>query len=284
MFVCVSKAACWRPKESFQGSGNRKKTYSHVLLWTVPAVSFCYWVTMMNTPCYPGNVGYFLLHECTGNPLLPTGLLAIVQKFCMSTFASLLYQFTFSTVILEYEITMLHPYCIMNYLRLFVHKLFAKNIGKFNANEIEKLLVMYREIEILAANFNGFHAGVLIVSYVVDCSTAFITSLYTVLGLYKTMPFIVLIQCGVLVFDVSAAVKDFDGGYKSGVFAVSKQVLGKVKSDERLMTRKVFRKKIKSWRTLRIYLGSSNYFDELTPLALMDLNVSTTVSLLLLQA
>ncbi len=200
----------------------------------------------------------------------------------MSTFASLLYQFTFSTVMMEYEMTMLHPYCIMNYLRLFVHKLCNKNLGRFNANEIEKLLAVYREIEILTCNFNGFHAGVLVVSYVVDCSVAFIISLYTILGLYKTMPFVVLIQCGVLVFDVCAAVKDFDGGYKSGVFAVSKKLLQTVKSDERLMTRKVIRKKIKSWRTLRIYLGSTNFFDELTPLALMDFNVSNTVSLLLL--
>lgn len=201
----------------------------------------------------------------------------------MATFASLLYLFTFATVMMEYEITMLQPYCIMNYLRLFTHKLSSQTMGRFKSNEMEKLLAMYREIEILVANFNGFHAGVLIVSYVVDCSTAFITSLYTILGLYKTMPLVVLIQCGVLVFDVTAAVKDFDGGYKSGVFMVSKRVKAMVKSDKKLMGEKLIRKHVQSWRTLRIYLGSSNYFDELTPLALMSFSISNTISLLLLQ-
>ncbi len=238
---------------------------------------------MVNTPCYPGNVGYLLLHECSGNPDAPTGYFALVQKVFMATFASLLYMFTFSTIMMEYDIAMLHPYCIMNYLRLFVHKMFNKNIGRYNANEIERLLVMYREIEILVVNFNGFHSGVLIVSYVLDCSSAFTIALYTILGLYQSMPVVVLIQCGVLVFDIVAAVKDFDGGFKSGVFAVSKQVIAKVKTDQIFMGRKHTRKNIQSWRTLRIYLGSSNYFDELTPLALMNFNVSNTVSLLLLQ-
>ncbi len=240
-YICLNNlpiyviAAGWLPNEAVKGNGKRKRTYSYIVLWTVPAVSFCYWITMLNTPCYPGNVGYFLLHECTGSHFAPTGILALVQKVSMATFASLLYMFTFSTVMMEYEITMLHPYCIVNYLRLFVHKLNDKRIGRFKGNEIEKLLAMYQEIEILVANFNGFHAGVLIVSYVVDCSVAFIISLYTILGLYKTVPFVVLIQCGVLVFDVMAAVKDFDGGYKSGVFKVSKQLLVKVNSNEKLM-------------------------------------------------
>lgn len=181
------------PKEASEGLAKRKKTYSHVLLWTVPIVSFCYWTTMMNTPCYPGNVGYLFLHECTGNPSAPTGYYAIFQKTFMSTFASLLYMFTFSTIMMEYDIAMLHPYCIMNYLRLFVYKLFDKNIGRYKAEEIDKLLAMYREIEILVANFNGFHAGKLIISYVLDCSTAFIIALYTVIGLYKTMPIVVLV-------------------------------------------------------------------------------------------
>lgn len=238
---------------------------------------------MVDTPCYPGNVGYLFLHECSGSSFAPTGIFALIQKMSMATFASLLYLFTFSTVMLEYEILMLHAYCFMNYLRLFSHKLFDKNVGRFKRSEIENLLRMYREIEVLVANFNGFHAGTLFLTYVLDCSSAFIISLYTITGLYKAMPISVLIQCGVLVFDVASAMRDFDGGFKSGVFIVSKKVIRRVRADKRLMTQKIIRKHITSWRTLKIYISSCNYFDEMTPLVMMHFNISNTISLLLLK-
>jgi len=242
-----------------------------------------HWKNQIDTPCFPGNLGYWFLKECNANS--NTGILDQFQKVVQSTFTALLYLFTTATVFLEYEIIMLHSYCIMNYLRLFEHKLnntLARVSELHIDTKLEKLLLMYREIELLVGFFNWFHGGTLIVSYALDCAAACIISSYVILRLYNELPGVLLFNCGLLVLDTFLALKDFDA-YKSGVFQVSKALISKVKVSLRyLRNKKRLRRYVKSWRGLRIYMGSTNYYDELTPLNIGSFNVQQIVSLLLL--
>ncbi len=249
----------------------------YILLWTPLLVSLIYWKQQIEQPCYPGNLGYIFLSECFGNA--KPGEVELIQKVLMSTISSWAYLLTITTAFLECNVYMIHCHCVMNYLRLFMRKYCETELTRTNIN---KLMQMYREIEILLGRLNGFHGGTLVVAYMLNCTSGFITALYTLVGLYRDMPFQVLLNCGIIVFDAFSAMKDFDGGYKSGVFRVSKKLISKVRENKTVMSERVLRRKVRSWRVLRVNMGADNYFDEKTPLSLMDFSVTNTVSLLLL--
>lgn len=281
--MLVFLADGWLPSEAKVGSGHRNRRYIYILLVVGIIVPLSHWKNQIDTPCFPGNLGYIFLSECSGN-LNPSGY-EKTQKILMSTISALLYLFTTATTFIQYDILLLQPYCITNYLRLFLHKL-ENQLARVNtvsgsSKEIEKLFLMYREIEVLVGFFNWFHGHTLIVFYVLDSSTAFIISLYVVLGLYKDMPLVVILNCSILVFLAISALKDFDD-YKCGVFKVSKALISKVSGNKYLRSRKIHRRKIQSWRVLRIYMGSTNYYEDITPLNLGEFCVQNTVTLLLL--
>lgn len=191
----------------------------------------------------------------------------------MSTISALLYLYTTATTFIRYEILMLNPYCIMNYLRHFMHK-FENHVARLSGKkDIDKLFLMYREIELLVNFFNWFHGRTLIVSCVLDSSSAFIISLYPVLGLYKEIPVVAIVNCGVLVLTAIAALQDFDGGLKVGCLKFQKFLKCACSKS------KYQRRQIKSCRVLRIYVGSTNFYDDITPLNLGAFCVQNTVTL-----
>ncbi len=270
----------WLPDESKRGLGRRKIIYMWIIIVTCIAIAVSHWKNQIDGPCFPGNFGYFLLSECNGNMSPP--FYEKVLKVVLSTFSATLYLFTISTVFLEYEISMLHAYCITNYLRLFMQnfdkQIDAKNVSNPN---MQKLFLMYRETELLTKSYNWFRAGTCVSFNVIDCTIAFIIASYSVIRLRTVLPFVAVVNCWVLVVDGYCAIKEWNE-YKSGVFKVSTELIAKVTKNRQLSTHKIYRRQIKSWRILRIYLGSDNFFDELTPLNLVDFGVGQTVSLLLL--
>ncbi len=177
---------------------------------------------------------------------------------------------------------MLHAYCITNYLRLLMRNIDAQLEKKSISNtQMDKIFLMYREIQLLTKEYNHFRAGTCATFNVMDCSIAFIIACYAVIGLREELPTAVFLNCVNLVFDGYCAIKEFNQ-YKSGVFEVSAELNSKYVQNPQLSARKLYRRRLKSWPILRCYLGSDNFFDELTPLTLVDFSVGQTVSLLLL--
>lgn len=173
----------------------------------------------------------------------------------------------------------------MSCLRLFLSKidyqLQQANQGIKNNHEMYKLFLMHRENELLIWYVNWFHGRTLIVSYVVDSSCVLIIFLYTVLGLYKEMPLVIIVNCLLLVFMPFAALKDFDD-CRCGIFKTSKALIENKRTIMCLKIQRAQRRQIRSWRVLRMYMGSTNYYDETTPLNLGDFCVQQTVTLLIL--
>ncbi len=122
-------------------------------------VPLSHWKNQIDTFCIPGHLGFAFLSECSGSP--NQNLYDKMQKVVMSIMSAVLYSFTTATVFIQYIILAVKPYCIMNYLRLFMSKinyeLQRANNGINNSNQIDKLCLMYKEIKLLVCYLNWFH-------------------------------------------------------------------------------------------------------------------------------
>jgi len=68
----------------------------------------------------------------------------------------------------------------------------------------------------------------------------------------------------------------------SNVISASEDFLETLNNLGNFKTEKWFRKKIRSLPSIKIGMGSSNYFDKLTPLVLLDFCINQAVSLMLM--
>lgn len=171
--------------------------------------------------------------------------------------------------------TSLHCLCHSNYQHLFWRKC------HFLRRSIPQMVQMYKELQLLTAFYNAIHGGVLSAAMTICFSTNVIFSMYAVIGLYRELLLVVVLLYAVIAFDCFMGMVPCDGNIKSAVNNTSNDIMAKIRSAPHLRTRPIMRRYLRSWPTLKIKLGSTNFYDKETPLNLIGFCVGQVVSLLL---
>lgn len=234
---------------------------------------------LFSFPCFPGHIGYYIVPECYANQMDENNfVLNLILKLLTSLLASYVIMFMFGSCVLEcVTFVAVHCLCFHNYLKLILRNFQLKSINNM------QVIQMYRELEILVKIYNEIHQGALTIGMMIMCSIVFVIGLYTWIALRNVvvMPLLLLLAC--VLFDVLVIIFEIDGSLKSQTYSNSEQFTTEVKRMRKLMGAPYFRRHVKSWRVIRICLGSSsNYYDNTTSLIFMGFNVNQTINVLLM--
>lgn len=248
-----------------------------------------YHLDVLRNPCFPMFAGYWFNNQCQlenlGLPLPATWTLAEIQ---IKLYLILISYYAWSFLLLGFTFhcsiqIVLHGYSLQTYISEF-GQILAKNL-ETNQN-IQDRFTAYRQLQILSLEYRNCFSRVML---------AIATSGYLVVGtvsLYNTIQFVSgRDTTGSLEYNLIymwggvAALLDiiFMNGLLAGVYKASLAVQSCLNANLQLKRSRWFRKWLRSCQVLRVYFGGTNYFDELTPLNLLDFVIDQTVSLLLVK-
>ncbi|CAL8128707.1 unnamed protein product [Orchesella dallaii] len=262
----------------------RIKYYTFISIVTAPTISCFTWLHHFYLPCMPGNFGYLLLNECSldgvegpsnaEESIKHTELLLKLSLVSVSTWMIL---FSCATVFLEYCLfTTIQCYCLLNYLRVLKRKLESCS----NKN-ISTVIKRYQQIQLLISSYNNIHRSILTPIEIGLYEVVFILSLYGVVGLSSVLVLPLLLLFGFLTCECILLTVEAEDAIKGQVYRVSKSIIRKLQSSK---LNSNSRRCMHSLPILSIHMGGSgNFYDETTPLVLLNFAVNQTVGLLLME-
>lgn len=251
---------------------------------------FPYQLDALRNPCFPLLVGYFLNSQCQadklGVPFCATWTVKeVATKIILVLFSYAAWSFLLAGFMLHVGIQLvLHGHCFRVYIHNFEKSLTdccdIKNISSVKVSA-------YRELQLLSTEYRACFSKVML---------AVVTSGFLVTGtvsLYNTIQFasgnesaggslqynIIYMWAGI----ASLGDTVFINGILADTYKTSSSVLNNLKTQVQLKKSKWFQRWLKSCPVIKVYFGGTNYYDELTPLNLLDFVIDQTVSLLLLK-
>ncbi len=198
-------------------------------------------------------------------------------KVVMAIFSTIIIEFTSTALVIEIVIfAMPQLFCISNYLKLLCQRIQTRHCCIEHSNKI------YREIQILAIEYNNIHQNTLTTQLSVFISSCFIIPLYMLVKFWNEVPLMYFMFCFGCVFDTSFVIWDLDGNIKSDVYRASKDMKKIVKQVERIQKNKTFSRLVRSWKIVKVNIGSVNFYDKCTVLQILNFNITVVINLLLL--
>ncbi|CAL8128263.1 unnamed protein product [Orchesella dallaii] len=243
---------------------------------------------IIRNPCWPSYVGYWLSDRCQGKlgstldvawTMKESGITVAIALFSYFNWSFMLCCYSFQIL----ASLILQGYCMKTYISKFGSAMRkTKTVTSTTRNKVME----FRELQIFAIHYRlinssyflGFHTFCLIIVGVI--------CLYNTI-IWAQNPDASSVQLGLNVLYlwcsfVTIFITVFIYGILADVYKISKQVEKAMNCNEKLKTDKWLTRFLKTCPPIRVFIGGSNFLDELTPLTLEDFVISQTVSLLLM--
>ncbi|CAL8133527.1 unnamed protein product [Orchesella dallaii] len=245
-----------------------------------------YHLDILRNPCFPMYVGYWLSDQCgTKMGLASPGSWSILE-FGTKALISLVSYINWSFVITSHCFhtsagMVLLGHCIRSYISQY-----GSDIMKIKTinPKTERKIKEYREIQVLAAQHRSVYSAYFLGIYAICMVVVAIVCLYsTIVAVYEKES--VQLGLNIVYFCctfVTTFILVFIIGILADVYNVSKRVTQNMNGQVYLKKNKWYRRFHRTCPVVRVYIGGSNFFDELTPLTLESFAISQTVNLLLL--
>ncbi|CAL8132155.1 unnamed protein product [Orchesella dallaii] len=245
---------------------------------TAPGISALVLLQLFWIPCLPCLIGYNYLPECNHKEY--DLIQGIIMKAVLLAIEMSLILFTCTGIFLEYTIySYIHCYCLLDYLRKLKSHL-ALGCRFLSAPKIGKL---YRQVQLLTFSYNNIHQKILTTFSSALMQSVCTLALFAIIKFGDELILPVILMFWVLVGDLVLYTFDSEGAVKSNLFKTSKDILHDLKCVAMgTQNSRWLRRYVKSLPVLKIGIGSGNFYDELTPLVLIDFSINQTVSLLLM--
>ncbi|CAL8112273.1 unnamed protein product [Orchesella dallaii] len=259
-----------------------------------------YHLDMIRNPCFPVYLGYWLSEQCQegnlGQALSPTwSPVELGTKIGMSLLSYMNWNLLMTGIGFYLNVAViLSGHCIRSYIGQYgqnMRKRFAKQ-EVIKKDQLQQHTMAFRELQVIAIEYRELYSRTVVVATLL-CGTVM-----QVVCLYNTITVLlkgskgtdadgslqiglnlvyfwctIVAACGIVVFM----------GILADVYSVAKNVHQEIASTVALKRSKWFCRFLRSCPILRIYLGGSNFLDELTPLTCEDFAIDQTVGLLLLK-
>lgn len=267
------------PSKVVKGFPHRIRFYVYIIVVTLPLVVIANFLYLLVYPCTPINLGSIFLDECyTSKQHRNAVELAIILFF--STLSCWIGVFTFASTCLECVVFGGIP-CISIISCIEVCKKRFSVTRKIT--ELPSAANLWRQLQLLVRMYNFIHQSVLAPCSSLLVSFVFIISVYAVFGLKNQLHVTQLALFSALAFDTLLLSLDVGDTLKSSVHSFSKKCLNDIKITPLFSLKsKLPARYIKSFSPLKVYCGSSNYYDQQMPVDLVNFNLSQTASLLLI--
>ncbi|CAL8068665.1 unnamed protein product [Orchesella dallaii] len=258
-----------------------------LLTFPFPSGILAYLGQVLLLPCLPAHFGFFLLPQCSSKinsleifKMFPSSKLVyevfmrILTVLCGGFAACVL----FPAFILDLNISYMWCHCIRNYIKLYSRIL--SNIS-VNTKNFHGKVSTFRQIQLITVEFNSYHQKYNAVTKISIMVIGIDIALYALIRLYDSLLAPQILTYVTAVFEFFCGIL-FAYGLKACVYVASKQLLEDTKGLQGLHGHKWFRRYFRSWPVLKVYMGSVNFIDQVTPLTVLDFAISQLVSLLLL--
>ncbi len=257
------------------------------VIFAAPAHVLGYWMA----PCLPSNFGFFLIPQC--NPYRLSNetnvYFNLLTKLFVTTISAILPFTLLTAFILEFQFSFMICYCIKNYLLYYKSVLKLLN-GSYEHNlahsryttDLQRNVLMFRNIQILLIHFNEYHAKYLVVVKIIGQALFITLGIYSFIRLSNVLPVAQFLVYGVGILDSLIGVI-FCYGMKAQVFSVSGALKTQNKNSvsRNLLRSKWFQRYFRSCPQLKVKIGSVNFVDEFTPLSIISLSLGQLVNFLL---
>lgn len=233
-------------------------------------------------PCLPLSLGYTLLPQCHEVDWYMTNTV-VKGIIVIETGVLSLFLFVYESLLLS-TLTSLHIFCLIEYLHLVQEKFskltqFGNKAHRYFA--IQRVFKMYKEIELLVANYNFIHKGLLTCSEKVLILLCLVVSLYIFVTSYSLIAVPLLLIVTSTIKNCLLIIIERDGKLKTKLYLASEATMTKVKNSD-IMCVSYLRKKVKAMRNLRVYFTSNTFYSRTTPLEILNISINLTIDLLLL--
>ncbi len=243
---------------------------------------------VIRNPCMPAYFGGYWIVEpqCGGQigtdfqatwsiyEILTKSVVCFVSYINLSFLVSGSF-FHITTVLLT------QPYCLKNYILLAGQKIDESLRGQGKTNW--RTWLVYREVELMSTEYRNLYSYYMTAVVMICVIFQHIITLYACLEFGMKLPLpsyllflITTVNDGVVLVGMYSTL--------SNIFTTSQDILEK---QLRLATGKTamspyFRRYHKSCKILKVYIGSSNFVEPLTPLVVEEFCIQQVISLLLL--
>lgn len=249
---------------------------------TTPAILPCHATRIWLNPCLPYAPGFAYLQECSTQIESHGNLLSgPIAK----------YYWTFSCFLLFWSVKelMANHFFVVNQLYFLVAFCLSYYLNTLLVNTSSTipnwtLVKLYRELQLLLCYFNRINQDIFISTLLYFISIGNVIGMFAFITGRTEMSFMQFWIMGsaasqsylCIIFGYGTFGKIFNDSYK--LLKAFSAVKVSMKEQN-----KFYRKSVKSLQPLKVMLGSVNFVDQLTPIALIDFFLGILVNLLLLK-
>ncbi|CAL8136191.1 unnamed protein product [Orchesella dallaii] len=254
-----------------------------------------YHLAMLDNPCFPIYLGYWLTEQCQSDQLgiaSPQTWSAneLGAKFVIILLSYMNWNLLMTGISFFASVTMVVVgHCFRSYIARYGRDVIAINIKGRNNTALMKESFAFRELQLMSIAYREVFSKSLLAVLMMSCTIMQIVCMYntvTVLARsgWKEANFqiglnLLYFWCTFLAMFVIVVIL----GMLADVYVVANKVNESISGTVTLKRSKWFVRFLKSCPVLRIYLFGTNFLDEMTPLTCEDFAIGQTVSLLLLQ-
>ncbi|CAL8121406.1 unnamed protein product [Orchesella dallaii] len=269
----------WKP---IGNSGRFAKAFILLAVLPAPIQIFGNVLQAILSPCIPSRFGYIMHSTCFhwGSQLTP--FLSSFFKIFSPTVMLLLSWYTAAFwgpgCIIEIVLSFTFSHCITNYTKM-ISRLLDLNFPP-KRKESDRIIKLIRQTHLLTIQFNSFHQNYNALVKLIQVGTMLITMLFAIIRLHTVLPTFRLIVLFILTVQMITVVV-FVYGTMADVNVKSKELIMKLTACDVFRTNRLMSREIKSFAPLKVYLGSVNYVEKLTPLNTMSFVINQLVGVLL---
>ncbi|CAL8133409.1 unnamed protein product [Orchesella dallaii] len=246
-----------------------------------------YHLDILRNPCFPMYLGYWVSEQCPseleiGIPLPATwSLLEFGTKVVISLLSYMNWSFILTSHCSHVLGLVLQAHCLRSYIKQYGKDVLnSKAVDKNTMKEV----MTFRELQVLALQYRKLNCSYFLTTYTLSTTMLAVICLYSSISAAESGS----VQLGLSMLYLWCAFSNcfiilFIYGIFADVFRVSKRVQREMNCKVEFKKNKWYTRFLKTCPPIRIFIGGTNFFDELTPLTLEDFVVNQTVSLLLLK-
>ncbi|CAL8127975.1 unnamed protein product [Orchesella dallaii] len=253
-----------------------------------------YHLDIIRNPCFPVYLGYWLSDQCQPDRI---GLASpatwsakeIGTKIGISLLSYMNWNLLMSGIPFFVNVSVvITGHCFRSYIFQYGHDIRTNKEMTKNGTLLKKQTLAFRELQLMSIVYRDIYSKFFLVVLMISCTIMQVVCLYNTVtvfakGGYKDESFqiglnLVYFWCTFLAIFIIVVMF----GILADVYCVARNVHEEISGTVDLKRSKWFVRFLKSCPVLRIYLGGSNFLDEMTPLTCEDFAIDQTVSLLLL--
>ncbi len=249
-----------------------------------------YHIDMFRYPCLPTNLGYWIVDtQCIGElgseSKATWSLFEICVKLLIVVVNYLNWSFLASSCIFHGTLVLfVKTYCLTRYIQLAGKQIESSLLGKKEPNAYTCLIL--REIEVMSNEYRNLYSYSYTAPGIVCMMFIHILSLYACIKFGYVLPLYMLLFFSLCALDSCVVVlcmyNSMANVVRASTFVLKIQLRFGMGSKDALRLSPWFRRYLKSCKLVKIYVGSTNFVEPLTPLLVEQFFIEQTVSLLLL--